>query len=103
MTMDLTRRNMVSGVLVSIVAAYVVRNSGLLMPIRDRTLLSTSDLEWETIFGTRDCKKYPATLAEVMGHPLPIRSDALYAVRVFNAQSTLIWRGNVEDWTGQRA
>jgi hypothetical protein len=32
------------------------------------------------------------------GTDLP--AGRLYGVRVFNAQNTLIWRGNVEDWTG---
>ena len=35
-------------------APYVVRNSGLLMAVRDRTLLSANELEWQTILGTRD-------------------------------------------------
>ena len=48
----LHRRSVIAGLAASVAAPYVVRNSGLLMPVRDRTLLSASDLEWQTIFGT---------------------------------------------------
>lgn len=36
---DLTRRGVLAGLLVSMAAPYVVRNSGLLMPVRSRLLL----------------------------------------------------------------
>ncbi len=60
-----SRRDALAGLLVSMAAPYVVRNSGLLMPLMDRTILSTNELEWQTIPGTRDYKKYPLTVAEV--------------------------------------
>jgi hypothetical protein len=65
MTFDLDRRAILAGLLVSIAAPAIIRTPGLLMPVRDRTVLSAKDLEWATIFGTRDYEKYPATLAEV--------------------------------------
>jgi hypothetical protein len=58
----ITRRNFIIGMLA---APAIIRTPGLLMPVRDRTVLSAKDLEWATIFGTRDYEKYPATLAEV--------------------------------------
>ena len=60
-----SRRDALAGLLVSMAAPYVVRNSGLLIPVRDRTILFANELEWQTILGTRDCKKYPLTVAEV--------------------------------------
>ena len=62
---DLTRRATLAGLLVSLAAPYVVRNSGLLMPVRDRTILSASELELQTFLGTRDYQRYPLTVAEV--------------------------------------
>jgi hypothetical protein len=35
------------------------------MPVRDRRILSASDLEWATIIGARDYQRYPLTVAEV--------------------------------------
>jgi hypothetical protein len=49
---NLSRRQALFGMSAMIAAPYVVRNSGLLMPVKDRTLLCASDLEWEAIFGT---------------------------------------------------
>ena len=63
--LDLTRRDILAGFFVSMAAPYVVRNSGLLIPVRDRTILSASEHEWQTILGTRNYKKYPLTVAEV--------------------------------------
>lgn len=60
-----SRRDALAGLLVSMAAPYVVRNSGLPMPVRDRTILSANELEWQTILGTRNYKKYPLTFAEV--------------------------------------
>ena len=64
-----SRRDALAGLLVSMAAPYVVRNSGLPMPVRDRTILSASEHEWQTILGTRDYKKYPLTFAEVKAWP----------------------------------
>ncbi len=59
----ITRR----GVLLGLVAApFVIRTQGLLMPVRDRTLLSARELELQTMYGLRDYKKYPPTVAEVI-------------------------------------
>ncbi len=60
-----SRRDALAGLLVSMAAPYVVRNSGLPMPVRDRTILSASEHEWQIIPGTRNYKKYPLTFAEV--------------------------------------
>ena len=49
-----SRRDALAGLLVSMAAPYVVRNSGLLIPVRDRTILSASEHEWQTILGTRN-------------------------------------------------
>jgi hypothetical protein len=38
MTVDLTRRDILAGLLVSIAAPAIIRTPGLLMPVRDRTL-----------------------------------------------------------------
>jgi hypothetical protein len=65
MPFDLTRRAALAGLLGSVAAPFVVRNSGLLMPVRDRTIPSANELEWQTIMGTRDCRRYPVTVAEV--------------------------------------
>src|SRR5258706_15933985 len=38
MTLDLTRRDVLAGLLVSIAAPAIIRSPGVLMPVRDRTL-----------------------------------------------------------------
>jgi hypothetical protein len=35
------------------------------MPVRDRTLLSARELAYQTMWGLRDYRKYPPTVAEV--------------------------------------
>ena len=82
-----SRCDALAGLLVSMVAPYVVRNAGLLMPVRDRTLISASELEWRTILGTRDYRKYPLTVAEVKAWR-----------RGLNAMHN---RGVMVSWTGE--
>ena len=45
-------RAALAGLLVSMAAPAMIRTPGLLMPVRDRTILPASDLEWATILGS---------------------------------------------------
>ena len=57
------------GVLAGLIAApFVIRTPGLVMPVRDRSILTAKELEDQTWAGTRDWKKYPPTLDEVKAH-----------------------------------
>ena len=70
---DLTRRDILAGVLVSMAAPYVVRNSGSLMPIRSRLLLPT----------LAEVLAYQAERAETMRRGLFINFTAEGAGRIF--------------------
>ncbi len=61
----ISRRAAFLGLSAMIAAPFVIRTPGLLMPVRDRTIISASELEWQTILGTRDYQRYPLTVAEV--------------------------------------
>ena len=48
-----------------IAAPFVIRRAGVLMPVRNRLVLTESKLKLQSIAGTRDWKTYPPTVKEV--------------------------------------
>lgn len=70
-----------------IAAPFVIRSAGLLMPVRNRLLLSQAELERQTLLGIRDWTLYPPTVAEV---------------KVWRASMNRRFeRGMTVSWTGQ--
>jgi hypothetical protein len=57
-----TRRAALGGMSALVAAPFVIRTAGILMPV---TRLSRSELEWQTILGTRNWQKHPPTVTEV--------------------------------------
>ena len=70
-----------------IAVPFVIRNAGVLMPVRNRLVCTETELERQAWLGTRDWKAYPPTMKDV---------QAWRASMTRNVE-----RGRMISWTGE--